>query len=371
MSIVRHGASPFWYYRFIRGGKTYFGSTKEKNEAKARKVEAEKIAEVESGRRDIPEIELREALDMYLDAMPNQGQRKNITTKVTKLCGYKTCIKTGDTLNVFGFDSTMPFHQLRTQDVQRLVMERRREGNANATILYELGVISQTIKLMRKLGYQVPEIDIRAIKSDNKVRPDKHKVRFLTLAEERALLEQLHPDTAVRGVNGVEETVAQRQDAYDFVVTLLDTGARHSEITGLTWKNVDLANGQIHLYRPKVRNESVLPISNRLLAVLKRRHEAKRQDQKYVFESSAGVPRNNCPKALSNAAKRADVEAVTFHTLRHTFASRLAQAGMSLHEIGQLLGHSNPATTAIYAHLLPSVAGNKAVDILNQLSKGN
>ena len=61
---------------------------------------------------------------------------------------------------------------------------------------------------------------------------------------------------------------------------LLDTGARHSEISHITWKSIDLKAGAIHLYRPKVRNESILPISNRLKAVLERRLLAKRPDQK-------------------------------------------------------------------------------------------
>jgi integrase len=43
-----------------------------------------------------------------------------------------------------------------------------------------------------------------------------------------------------------------------------------------------------------------------------------------------------------------------WHDLRHTCASWLAQAGVPLHTIGEFLGHSSPAVTKRYAHLLPS-----------------
>jgi len=49
--------------------------------------------------------------------------------------------------------------------------------------------------------------------------------------------------------------------------------------------------------------------------------------------------------------KRAKLEWVTPHVLRHTFASQLALKGVSLYKIQQWLGHSDPKTTMIYAHL--------------------
>lgn len=363
MSLVKHGTSPYWYYRFIRNGRTYFKSTKETNKARASRVELDAIEHVERGRSEKPSIKVQDAFETYLGTLTVQRQHTTMRSKVDKLLGSKIEHRTGQRVPVYGFDSDQPFHLLGTPDVQRLVMHRRKEGNSNATILYELVALSQTIKLMSKLGYQVPEINLSAIKSDNDIKPAKHRIRFLSTTEESALLHQLHPTTEVRGVS--PDNIAQRQDAYDFVVMLLDTGARHSEVSQITWNSIDLNQGVIHLYRPKVRNESILPISNRLRTILQRRQQAKRQDQKYLFESSPGQPRNNCPKALANAAKRAGIDGCTFHTLRHTTASRLIQAGMSLYEVGQVLGHADVKTTAIYAHLVPSQSSQKMMQILN------
>ncbi|OQA92180.1 MAG: Tyrosine recombinase XerD [Elusimicrobia bacterium ADurb.Bin231] len=52
--------------------------------------------------------------------------------------------------------------------------------------------------------------------------------------------------------------------------------------------------------------------------------------------------------------KKAGIPGSSFHTLRHTFASSLAIAGVDLYRISKLLGHSSIKTTEIYAHLQPS-----------------
>ncbi|MCI0559860.1 MAG: site-specific integrase, partial [Nitrososphaera sp.] len=60
---------------------------------------------------------------------------------------------------------------------------------------------------------------------------------------------------------------------------------------------------------------------------------------------------------------------VTIHTFRHTFASRLVQAGVSLAKVSKLLGHSSVTTTEIYAHLAPNEVSEEAVEVLNRLTR--
>ncbi|MEN8132627.1 MAG: tyrosine-type recombinase/integrase, partial [Pseudomonadota bacterium] len=59
----------------------------------------------------------------------------------------------------------------------------------------------------------------------------------------------------------------------------------------------------------------------------------------------------------------------TIHDLRHTFCSRLAQAGLSLQEIALLSGHQNLQTVQIYAHLIPTDVSKKGAEILNIINK--
>ena len=58
---------------------------------------------------------------------------------------------------------------------------------------------------------------------------------------------------------------------------------------------------------------------------------------------------------------------VTIHTLRHTFATRLVQNGVSLAKVSKLLGHASITTTEIYAHLAPNEASEEAMRVLNGL----
>ncbi|MGN7874369.1 site-specific integrase [Roseateles sp. 22389] len=158
-----------------------------------------------------------------------------------------------------------------------------------------------------------------------------------------------------------------RQDAYDLTILLIDTGARYSEIAQIEWKAIDLAKGEIHLYRSKVKNESVLALTKRSAAILARRRDEMRNDRRFVFEREGGGARNYCPRAFNSACKRARIDGITLHSLRHMWASRAAQNGLSLGEIQQQLGHSTIQMSMRYSHLMPNQASRKAADIMNTL----
>lgn len=356
--------SKTYYYRFNRDGKIYTGSCGTGNKALAAKYEDKRKQEVAERaiRGDLKKITISKAFDIYLDSQASAGQLNNIRTRINKMLGSKLLSTTKEKVSVYGFDGTRLFESLTNADVQQLVLERRKEGTSNGTILTELSTLSQAIKLVKKLGYQAPDIDFAEIKKDSKVKPHKGKLRYLTADEEAALLEQLHPDTVVRGI-GSELVREQRQDAYDLAILLLDIGGRYGELAKLTWKQVDLQNRAIHLYRSKVKNESVLIMTDRVHAVLERR--SKLGLKKFVFEAKDGTARKYSPRAFRSALSRAGIEGATIHTIRHTFASKLVQNGVSLQELQDLLGHASASTSAIYAHLVPNQAAARAAAILN------
>ena len=66
------------------------------------------------------------------------------------------------------------------------------------------------------------------------------------------------------------------------------------------------------------------------------------------------ITRVRWSQAVVRAAKRARLDGVSLHTLRHTFISRLAQAGRPLPEVAALAGHRDIKMTLRYAHLAPS-----------------
>lgn len=378
MSIVRHASSPNWYYSFQLHGKKHFGSTGTSNKTVAKKVEeGERRKAIEKSLTDKAEpITLKAAIQLFLDSKRDNTEYGNIKARANKLVGLKNHPGTRNRVACFGFDGSTMLHDLKTKDMQRLVLERRKEQNANGTILYELMTLNAIIKLCRKLGYEVPVLNMAEIKRDNAIKPDRKRIRFLSIEEEARLLEELHPNRTARGLatvaNQTDEMRRMKNDAYDFAVLLLDLGCRHSELSKLQWKDARLDRNEVQLYRPKVGNLSMLQLTNRAREILQRRFDAKTVSQTYIFESKVGGPRKYSPKAFRSACDRAGIDGVSFHNLRKTCASRLVQNNVPIHYVSKILGHTTVDITAhYYADLAPSDASRLAVDVLNKLHAPN
>ena len=129
------------------------------------------------------------------------------------------------------------------------------------------------------------------------------------------------------------------------------TGARVQEILKLEWQQVDWDRGMLHLSDSKTGRKTIIlgAASLNLLENLPR-------VGRYVIASgTAGTPQER-PRADVNrlwraVCKAAALEGVRLHDLRHTAAAVGAGQGLSLHMIGQLLGHAQASTTKRYAHL--------------------
>lgn len=201
------------------------------------------------------------------------------------------------------------------------------------------------------------------------------KLRWLTLAEERRVLEILA--TRARKPDSRQNIMGLR-DQHHLAILLLDTGVRYGEALGLTWDCVDTLQWKtLHVWRPKTNTEGVLPLTERLRTTLQvRRHS--RANSPYVFPGITTTNRSRTApaRALSRAIDEAGCNAphlverhgkATVHTLRHTFASRLVMEGVSLFVIQKLLGHSSPAMTQRYAHLAPDRAASEAAAVLDGL----
>ena len=203
----------------------------------------------------------------------------------------------------------------------------------------------------------------------------------MTKEEELRLLAELDPNRGGRGLAPVEERqpnqLEQMQDNYDFVVALLDTGMRYDEMAKLPWSAVDIGTGIVRIYRNKVDLADNFHMTDRLKEVMEKRFHNRRPGARYVFESANGGPRGYTAQGIKKAIDRAGLNdpdvvkdkggKVTIHTLRHTFASRLVQAGVSLAKVSKLLGHSSVTTTEIYAHLAPNEVSEEATKVLNGL----
>jgi integrase len=129
------------------------------------------------------------------------------------------------------------------------------------------------------------------------------------------------------------------------------TGLRKGALNGLTWDDVDLDAAVVGVDRTKNGDAHLSPLTPDLVAALRAVKPAKALPTHLIFGGKNPNVPHNYTHAFAQAVKAAGIEGITFHGLRHTSCSRLAQAGRSLLEIADHAGHRNLATTRRYSHL--------------------
>ena len=136
---------------------------------------------------------------------------------------------------------------------------------------------------------------------------------------------------------------------------LLLTGARLGETLKAKWQDIDFERGvwTKPSHHTKQNKTEHVPLSSAALQLLSEwNKEPKRSESTLIFPGSISSNPIVYPrKTWANLTKRAGVEDFKIHDLRHTYASQLVMSGKSLTIVGRLLGHTQPATTARYAHL--------------------
>ena len=175
-----------------------------------------------------------------------------------------------------------------------------------------------------------------------------HPARGIERNQEEKRHRYLSSDELAR----LTKTLADYEDqqAANIIRLLLLTGARRGEVQSMKWDDLDLESGV--WTKPgattKQKTEHRIPLSIpacRLLKVLAG------EDAVYVFPGRAKGHRVEIKDDWAAVCKAANIVGARMHDLRHTYASVLASAGLSLPIIGALLGHTQPAITARYAHL--------------------
>ncbi len=142
----------------------------------------------------------------------------------------------------------------------------------------------------------------------------------------------------------------------DLITFLIYTGCRKGEALNLKWDDVDMQNDVIAIKGTKTKYDRYIPISRALKRIL----EGINRESVYVF-SYRGKKLSNFRESFKTACKRAGLNGLRVHDLRHVFASKMVMSGTSLYITGNLLGHRTPQMTMRYAHLAPYTL-KKAVD---------
>ena len=178
--------------------------------------------------------------------------------------------------------------------------------------------------------------------------PCRHVEKYRERSRERFLS---HEELA--RLNEVLEDAGRRQTESSSVIAairlLILTGCRLNEILTLCWEDVDLAHKCLRLRDSKTGGRTV-HLSAPALEVLANIQRSNTNHHVIVGKLD-GAHLVNLEKPWRRIRSKAGLEDVRLHDLRHSFASIAASEGLSLHQIGGLLGHSQAQTTKRYAHL--------------------
>jgi integrase len=182
---------------------------------------------------------------------------------------------------------------------------------------------------------KVRENPVRQVprKRENNVR-----ARFLDANEEATLRAKIQALCPVR------------EPEFDLA---LHTGMRRNEQHHLRWQDVNLHAGVITIPQSKHGGARHIPINSvaeRALGILSQNHNG----SEYVCFGSENREGRDWERWFEQCVREAGIPDFRWHDLRHTFASRLAMAGVPLRTLAELLGHKTLAMVMRYAHLAPA-----------------
>jgi integrase len=232
-------------------------------------------------------------------------------------------------------------NEISSFDLERMKSELIKEELAPATVNHCLVLIRQMFNKAIAWGLYKGVNPIKGVKMPT---IQNQRERFLSYEEADVLLNEL---------------LKVSKQTHDIALLSLHCGLRAGEIFNLKGHDIDFRNDLIHISDPKNKQGRKAFMTQAIKEMLKKRIPESPDD--YIFKAQNNGDKVNeisrtyrkIANRLFNEKVKDPRQRVTFHTLRHTFASWLALQGESLITIRELLGHKSFAMTQRYAHLIP------------------
>lgn len=191
--------------------------------------------------------------------------------------------------------------------------------------------------------------------------PEPRRHRYLTVTELGRLGRALN-DAQVRGEYPITVLVA--------IMLGILTGMRPSEVMSMPWAHLDLKTGTLQLpeHKTQARGPRVVLLPPEAVKLL--RQVPRQGSSPFVFagRGKTGTIGSSVTHAWQEIRKAAKLPDVRLYDLRHTFISHGVAQGKTLAQMGQLAGHSTPATTSRYSHLVEDTQRENAVAVAGTLS---
>lgn len=222
----------------------------------------------------------------------------------------------------------------------RLLQPMEKKRLSNRTKNYAIALTRQVFNFA--IRNELFAGDNPAARFDELKKEDNRRMKFLSDEELNNLLEELKK---------------RSYSVYLMALISADCGLRAGEIFKLTWADVSLEEKMLFLRDTKNGKNRFAYMTNRVAEEFSKLTQG--EGNEFVFQSKAGGKIYHVSRTFERAVKALGLndgitdrrQKVVFHSLRHTFASRLVQKRVSLYEVKELLGHSDIAMTQRYSHL--------------------
>ena len=299
---------------------------------------------IEQEKRDLAEQERKQAEKenvtfgqfMTETYLPQSKLDKKSKTHDVESMLYEKRI--ADTIGSLTFPMISAFH------LEKIKKTMADEKLSARTIEYALQIIRQGFNMARKLGIYAGDSPTRAVKWP---KLDNMKLRYLSIDEAEKLLAAL---------------AVKSKSIHDTALLSLHCGLRFGEIAALTWSCVNFEAGTLAILNAKTGSRTAY-LTDRAKAMLESRKQGKPDE--LVFPKRTKKKNGTMAQSSKTFGRVVDdlklndgvtdrKQRVTFHTLRHTYATHLYESTHDLYLTQRSLGHATGTMTARYAKMSES-----------------
>jgi len=134
------------------------------------------------------------------------------------------------------------------------------------------------------------------------------------------------------------------------VMVALHTGIRKSRVLNLRWNQIDFEKREIRVEKTKNGRIRYIPLNHKLMDLFLRLRKDRRSKEYVFINPETGRPITDVSRSFDTTCRRAGIENLRFHDLRHTFGTRLKNEGADIKTIMELMGHRSIKMTERYMH---------------------
>lgn len=332
MPVENRGTAkrPRWRYAFTIRGVRYRASIPEartKYEAEQAEIAAKK--EVFEGRYGRPtgEQDLIKFVDEVFMPWSKENKRSWYDDEL-----FANVIRESKHFKGKTFAQISPLLIEKFKKERRESITKRGGTRSPATVNRELEILSRifSLAITAKVTATNPCLEV------SKLRVDNRRTRYLLDEEEPQLLAQCKDERAhLRGM----------------IIVAIGTGMRKGDQLNLRWNQVDFQRDVILVPNSKTGNQYAVPMNEDVRNVMLALRRKASAGADYVFiNPKTGRPYGEIKNGFTWACEKAGIKDLHWHDLRHTFGTRLAEAGNSEAVIRELMGHASGSTTRRYTH---------------------